>query len=358
MSTMKIADDNGLSNVIYAGTITEREAMGRATSFNQQMDQPLKPTYSKPKLPKPKLPTGDGNGGSGGSGGGSATGTKLASNSGSNVSTASRTGTAQRPVQSAPQRKYSSDVVFPWTAAKNTGTANIPETITKAVAFMNETQGSNFVYDKKSGSIKQNGRFMSAEEVKVLNGIIKAEYANGYKLPEPVEAEAAGSVLGSLQEGVEILPGMSNDDGNLREQNLVGQSKKDEMTVSIDHENGRPEDKENQGIGAQLSELAKQMKDGDVGVESIKELTSENADSKRQNEFGTLPGKSGEVPSGITSPEAIAARKAAIESRLQRLTADRVALNGGAASVVKDGNKLVPPPIAGNVADSGLPRQQ
>lgn len=58
------------------------------------------------------------------------------------------------------------------------------------------------------------------------------------------------------------------------------------------------------------------------------------------------------------SPEAIAARKSAIESRLQKIAAQRQPYGGtaGATSVVKDSGAIVPPPIAGGGASqNGLP---
>lgn len=70
--------------------------------------------------------------------------------------------------------------------------------------------------------------------------------------------------------------------------------------------------------------------------------------------------KDGFSPRNIASPEVMSARKSAVESRLQKIAAQRQPYGGavGATSVVKDSSILVPPPITGGTSNNGLPNHR
>jgi hypothetical protein len=90
--------------------------------------------------------------------------------------------------------------------------------------------------------------------------------------------------------------------------------------------------------------------------------TATNTEHKKESTSGVVPSsvnlEQGQAKKAV-DPAAMAARKAAIESRLQKIAAMRQPYGGtaGATSVVKDNGNMVPPPIAGGSASqNGLPK--
>jgi hypothetical protein len=91
-------------------------------------------------------------------------------------------------------------------------------------------------------------------------------------------------------------------------------------------------------------------------------VSEKSSDIAKQATSSVVPSsvnlEQGQAKKAVDS-EAMVARKAAIESRLQKIAAQRQVYGGtaGATSVVKDNGNMIPPPIAGGSASqNGLPK--
>ena len=96
-----------------------------------------------------------------------------------------------------------SGYAYPWSAAQSTGTTDVKGTIAKAVAFMNENEGKDYVYDDVKGTIvsKSTGSFMSRKDTQALNHVIVDYYKQDFKLPggNNLSSSGGGIESGSTQ---------------------------------------------------------------------------------------------------------------------------------------------------------------
>jgi len=96
-----------------------------------------------------------------------------------------------------------SGFAYPWSAAQSTGSSDIKGTIAKAVAFLNDNDGKDYIYDDVKGTIisKSTGSFMSRKDTQALNHVIVDYYKQDFKLPggNNLSSSGGGIESGSTQ---------------------------------------------------------------------------------------------------------------------------------------------------------------
>lgn len=109
-------------------------------------------------------------------------------------------GNKGEPKGSYSRNDEDSGFAYPWSAAQSTGTTDVKGTIAKAVAFMNDNEGKDYVYDDVKGTIisKSTGSFMSKKDTQALNHVIVDYYKQDFKLPG-----AAGNMVNNNGGGIE-----------------------------------------------------------------------------------------------------------------------------------------------------------
>ncbi len=140
-----------------------------------------------------------------------------------------------------------------------------------------------------------------------------------------------------------------------------------ELSASENSEGGSVSDMtENDGTEVEVSvsrsdDTTSDIIDTDRSV--MDSTNSSNSDGNDVSSEGSpvvsengLPGRSGDVASSITNDSALDARRAAIESRLESIAAQRKPWTDGATSVTRDNGSIVPPPIvSGGASQNGTP---
>ncbi|MCA9323933.1 hypothetical protein KC992_02420 [Candidatus Saccharibacteria bacterium] len=135
------------------------------------------------------------------------------------------------PIDTYKRNDSESGFAYPWSAAKSTGTSDVKGTITKAVAFMNQHENKDYVYDTVKGTIvsKSTGEFMTKSDTQALNNVIVDYYKRDFQIPEntglanpKIDTSAGGIQSGATQFYTPNNVGAAKIDGNNSGLNTVG----------------------------------------------------------------------------------------------------------------------------------------